>query len=225
MLYQSVQLDEDVIKLINGINKHRLVPIPIMSIILKYWRQGAKAKLLLLNRKFYSYSTRWFRHISEIELSRITVKCRIRNFNYKVCVQIDNVFISIYPSIGQYQIGKECKQMICNEIGDEIWNHPVKKCNIVMKLKFFKAFVCEIGEHEHEHENSSVEITLFEDDIYDLPVSSGRFFVDLNDDIFKKNKFVYVFSWDGKIDANYEIFADKCEQSWNYDGMWNFRFN
>ena len=221
MLYQSN--DKDAINLIKGLNKSRYkLPEMMIKMICKYWRKGAMAKLIRLNQKYYSYHTGRFRRLPLIELSRITCKCEIKSFTYKICVEIDDIFISIYPSIGQYRIG-DCKKMIYTEIDDDLLKHPPNDCSIELKLKFFKASACEIDKHKHD--NSFVEILIYHQDIFDF--SGGRICINLNNDVFTKDKHVQVYSWDGTINSYFAVYGDKCVESWDVinfqDGMWNFR--
>ena len=222
MLYQSI--DKDAFNLIRGLNKsHYNIPEMLIKMICKYWREGAMAKLIKLNRKYYSYHTRRFSRIPKTELSRITCKCVMKSFTYKICVQIDDIFVSIYPSIGQYRIG-ESEKMIYKEIDEDLLNNPKKYCSIELKLKFFKGASCEINK-KHRHENSSVEILIEHRDVFDFSV--GRIYMDLNHDIFKKDKHVQVYSWNGTINTWFHVYGDRCVESWEaisfMDGMWTFR--
>jgi len=224
MLYQSINIDQDAYNLINGFATSTFtIPRPIINMIFKYWSTGAMKKLIRLNKKYYSYTCGWFRRVPFMELSRITCKCEIKSFTYKICVVIDNIFVSIYPSIGKYRINSESKKMICPEFSKDLLNHPVKDCSIELKFKFFKAFACEIDNHKHE--NSFVEIIIYHQDIFDFAGTS--ICINLNDDIFTKEKFLRVYCWNGTINTYFDVWGDKCLEDWEsdsfMDGIWRFR--
>lgn len=220
--------DEDLLKLINGMNRTLYkLPQMLIRIICKYWSSGDMRRLLKLNTRYYSYHNSIFRsrRIPHTELSRLTCKCVIKSFTYKICVVIDGIFISIYPSIGKYRIG-DSKKMIYTGLDDDFLNHPPKDCSIELKLKIFKATACEI-KHKHKHENSCIEILIQHQDILDL--SGGRISINVDNNIFTKNKHIQVYSWNGTIDNHFDVYADKCIESWDEmyfmesDGKWRFR--
>ena len=225
MLYSSIDLDA--IYLIHGLNVSEYkLPEYVAKMIMKYWKKDRIGKLLKLNRRYYTYQKDWVRKVPLTELSRITCKCAIKSFTYKICVQIDNLFISIYPSIGQYRIG-DSEKMIYNSGEDidslDLENHPKQDCSIELKLKFFKALACEKME-EHKHKESYVEIIVYHEDVFDF--SGGRFKISLNNDVFTKDDFVKVYTWNGTIDYYFDVYGDKCVESWEsisfYDGIWRF---
>ena len=219
--------DKDFLKLLSRLNRTKYVlPEMLMRIICKYWREGDMRKLIKLNSIYYSYRNNIFRskRIPIIELARITCKCLITDFVYKICIEIDNIYISIYPSFGQYRIGDSDK-MSYKQIDKHLLN-PAKDCSIELKLKLFKALACEIKDHKHE--KSKLEIFIKHQDIFDF-AGEGRICINLENDIFMKNKHIRLYCWNGEINAPFGVYGDKCVESWDAryfmecDGIWKFK--